>query len=190
MSMSTGPLRGELSDTTRRIAWIVFLTLASLAFSRVFACAAPFVALATLAALNVRRPDAYILTGLVWLANQAVGFGLLHYPPTANSFGWGIAIGIAALLAIHTVISLGPRPWRTGPVPGAAIGFLAAFVVYEAALYAATFVLPSSAAAFSLATIWYVLEVNVGALAVLLALSLGARALGLTQPVLAAAGRR
>jgi hypothetical protein len=88
------------------------------------------------------------------------------------------------------VITLGSRLWRTGPVLGAAIGFLAAFVVYEAALYVAAFVLPSSDAAFSLATIWYVLEVNVGALAVLLALSLGARALGLTQPVLATVSRR
>ena len=66
-------LLDDLPDTTRRIAWIVFLTGASLAFSYVFACAAPFAALATLAALNLRRPDAFILTGLVWLANQAVG---------------------------------------------------------------------------------------------------------------------
>lgn len=155
--MSTRPLLGDLPDTTRRIAWIMFLTVASLAFSRVFASAAPFAALATLAALDVRRPDAYILTGLVWLANQAAGFGLLHYPRT---------------------------------VVGAAIGFLAAFVVYEAALYAAAFVLPSGGAAFSLATIGYVLEVNAGALALLVALSLGAGAIGLAQPVPVAASRR
>jgi hypothetical protein len=33
----------------------------------------------------------------VWLANQAIGFGLLHYPWTASSFGWGVTIGVAAL---------------------------------------------------------------------------------------------
>jgi hypothetical protein len=190
VSMSKRPLLGELPDTTRRIVWIVFLTVASRAFSRVFACAAPFAALATLAALNVRRPDAYILTVLVWLANQAVGYGLLNYPRTSDSVAWGIAIGIAALLATHTVIALGPRPLRSGPIGGAAVGFLAAFVVYEVALYAAAFVLPSSDAAFSLATILYVLKVNVAGLAVLVALSFGARAIGLARPVPIAADRQ
>lgn len=187
--MSTDRLLRDVPDTTRRIAWVVFLTLASLAFSYVFACAAPFVAIATLAALNVRRQDAYLLTLLVWLANQAVGYGLLNYPRTPDSFGWGLAIGIAALLATRTVIALGPQPLRTGPVFGTAIGFAAAFAVYEAALYAAGFVLGSSDTAFSLATIWYVAKVNLMAMAGLVVLSLGAGAIGLTQPVTTAAGR-
>ena len=45
----------------------------SIGFSLVFACATPFVALVTLAALTMSRRDAFIVTGAVWLANQAVG---------------------------------------------------------------------------------------------------------------------
>jgi hypothetical protein len=183
-------LLSDLPDTTRRIAWIVFLTMASIAFTLVFACAAPFVALATLAALNLRRTDALILTALVWLANQAVGFGILNYPRTVDSFGWGIALGIAALLATGTVASLRARPLRTGPVFGAALGFVAAFAVNQLALYGASFVLGGSETAFSPSIIWYVLQVNGLALAGLLVLSLGAGAIGLTQPLSAAASRR
>lgn len=186
----TPPLHlAEAASPARRVAWVVFLTLASLAFSYVFACAAPFAALATLAALNLRRQDAYILTVLVWLANQAVGYGLLHYPHSFDSYAWGAAIGIAALLATHTVISVGPRPLRTGPVFGPAIGFLAAFAVYELALYAAGLVLGSSDTAFSAPIIWYVLKINIFALAGLVVLSLGAGAIGLTQPVSMPANR-
>ena len=182
-------LLSDLPDTTRRIAWIVFLTLASLAFSYVFACAAPFAALATLAAFNLRRPEAFILTALVWLANQAVGFGVLNYPRTFDSFAWGAVLGVAALLATWTVTSLGARPLRTGPVLGAAIGFAAAFVVYELALYAASFLLGGSETAFTPAIVWYVLEVNVAALAGLVVLSLAAGVIGLVEPLPTAAGR-
>jgi hypothetical protein len=181
--MSKRLLLSDVPDTTRRIAWIVFLTLASLAFSLVFACAAPFAALATLAALNLRRPDAFILTALAWLANQAVGYGILGYPRTVDSFAWGVALGVAALLATWTVASLGPRPLPTGPVFGVAIGFLAAFAVYELALYAASFVLGGSEAAFSLSVVGYVFQVNAAALLGLVVLSLGAGAIGLTQPM-------
>jgi hypothetical protein len=187
--MTKPQLPSDMSGTTRRIAWIVLLTLASLAFSYVFACAAPFVALATLAALNVQRRDAYVLTVLVWLANQAVGYGLLNYPRTPDSFAWGIAIGIAALLATRTVVALGPRPWQTGPVFGPALGFVGAFAAYELALYAASLVLGGSETAFTLSIVWYVLKVNVMALAGLVVLSLGAGAIGLTQPVPTVAGR-
>jgi hypothetical protein len=187
--MSKRPF-SDLSETTRRIAWIVFLTVASLVFSLVFACAAPFVALATLAALNLRRADALILTGLVWLANQAVGYGILNYPRTADSVGWGLALGVAALLATWTVASLGSRPLRTGPVLGTAIGFAAAFAVNQLALYGASFVLGGSETAFSPSILWYVLQVNGLALAGLLVLSLAAGAIGLTQPLPAAASRR
>lgn len=181
--MSESRLLDSVPDTTKRIAWIVFLTLASLGFSYIFACAAPFAALATLAALNVRRSDAYGLVVLVWLANQAVGYGLLHYPQTWDSYGWGFAIGLAALLATQAVLLLGPHPRRMGTVLGTLVGFLAAFAVYELALYAASFLLPSSDAAFSLPIVWYIFKVNAAALAGLVALSLAAGAIGMTSSV-------
>jgi hypothetical protein len=77
----------------RRVGWIALLTIAAVAGSFIFACATPFPALATLAALHLHRRDAFILAGFVWIANQTIGCGFLHYPHTRDSFAWGIAIG-------------------------------------------------------------------------------------------------
>jgi hypothetical protein len=86
------------ADVARRWAWIALLGGASIGFSLIFACATPFVALVTLAALNMDRRDAFIVTGAVWLANQAVGYGVLDYPRTFDSYAWGGGIGVAVLL--------------------------------------------------------------------------------------------
>jgi hypothetical protein len=170
-----------LSETTRRTIWIVFLTAASVAFSLVFACATPFAALATMAALNVKRRDAYVLMIAVWLANQLVGYGVLNYPRTLDSFAWGAAIGIAALLATAAAVAIGSR--MTGPAVRVAAGFLAAFAVYQGVLYLASLVLGGTDTGFTLHVIWYVAEVNLFALAGLVVLSLGAGAIGLTRPM-------
>jgi hypothetical protein len=88
-----------LSTGWRRPLWIALLAAASVAFTLGFACAAPLAAFAAIAALSMPRKDALLLIGLVWLANQAVGFSVLHYPWTADCFAWGIGLGIVALLA-------------------------------------------------------------------------------------------
>ena len=72
--------------------WLTFMLAASLTFSVGFACAAPLAALAALAALTLDRKHAILFTGVVWLANQACGYSLLHYPVTANSLAWGAAL--------------------------------------------------------------------------------------------------
>ena len=41
-------------------------------FSFALACATPFAALATLAALNTPRRDLFALVGVAWLANQII----------------------------------------------------------------------------------------------------------------------
>ncbi|MGZ5912989.1 MAG: hypothetical protein ACXWLB_24165, partial [Reyranella sp.] len=64
------------TDVARRWAWVGLLGTASFGFSLVFACATPFVALVTLAALTMSRRDAFIVAGAVWLANQLVGYGI------------------------------------------------------------------------------------------------------------------
>lgn len=130
--------------------------LASLAL----ACAMPFVALAALAALTGSRREAILVTVGAWLANQLVGYGLLAYPQTWDSFGWGAALGIAAVAATLTAgavaAMLASRPRWLGWL-GA---FVAAFVVFEGLLLAATAVLPSGGEAFSPATVLYILQVN------------------------------
>jgi hypothetical protein len=170
------------TDTLRRIAWIALIAAASVGASLVFACATPFAALATLGAINLRRHHAFALAVIVWLVNQTIGYGVLGYPRTFDSFAWGGAIGAAALLATWAALAVGPRPMRTGPVFAAVIAFGAAFVCYELALYLTSFMLPSGDSAFSLRIVWYILEVNVIAFAGLIALCFGASAIGLAQP--------
>jgi hypothetical protein len=167
------------TDAARRWAWIGLLGGASIGFSLVFACATPFVALVTLAALTMTRRDALIVAGAVWLANQAVGYGILDYPRTFDSYAWGVAIGLAALLALLAARAIGEQFERRGPIVTTGICFLSAFAVYELALYAASFWLSSSDAAFSWATVGYFLQVNALGFAGLIVLKLVAASVGL-----------
>ncbi len=78
--------------------WVLILTLSSIAFSYAFACATPFAALGALAATRMRLGTGLALMVGAWGANQFIGFFILGYPHTWDSFGWGAAIGAAALL--------------------------------------------------------------------------------------------
>jgi hypothetical protein len=179
------------TDVARRWAWIGLLGGASIGFSLVFACATPFVALVTLAALTMSRRDAFIVTGAVWLANQAVGYGILDYPRTFDSYAWGVAIGLAVLLALVTARAVSEQFGRRGPIVATAIAFLSAFAVHELALYAASFWLSSSDTAFSGPIVGYILQVNALGLVGLVIVRLGASAVGLeTRPSAHAASTR
>jgi hypothetical protein len=166
----------------RRAGWIAALSIAAVAGSLLFACTTPFAALATFAALYMQRRDAFMVTGITWLANQLVGFGFLHYPHTWTTAAWGIAIGVSALVAtalaagINSVLR--PYGWLA-TVPAA---FAAAFAGCEIALYMATAVLPSGSGAFSLAVVLYILKVNAVALGGLFVLEYAAARLGLALP--------
>jgi hypothetical protein len=166
------------ADVARRWAWIGLLGGASIGFSLVFACATPFVALVTLAALNMSRRDAFIVTGAVWLANQAVGYGILDYPRTVDSYAWGVAIGIAVLLALLAARTVARQFERNGPFVATATVFLSGFAAYELALYAASFWLPSDSA-FSWPVVGYVLKVNLLGLGSLIIVRLVATTVGL-----------
>jgi hypothetical protein len=145
----------------RRAGWIAALTFAAVAGSLVFACATPFAALAAFAALHMNRRDAFIVIGLTWVANQTVGYGFLHYPRTWDSFAWGIAIGVSAMIATALVAEAGKALRSLGWALGTLTSFAVAFAGYETGLYAATAVLPSDTSAFSLAVVLYILKVNV-----------------------------
>jgi len=189
--MSPPPIGGlaAIPEETRRWLWIGGLTLASALFRLALACATPFAALAPLAALHMRQRDAVSLIGAAWLANQIVGYGILHYPRTVDSFGWGIAIGAAAVLGLAVARGLARRVRRGGSVVLTATAFIGAFIAYEAALYLASYVLPGSDDAFSRPIIRWLLEINGLAMAGLLALHRLAVTIGLVarRPIGAAA---
>jgi hypothetical protein len=164
-----------------RWAWIGLLGGSSIGFSLVFACATPFVALVTLAAINMNRRDAFLVTVSVWLANQAVGYGILGYPRTPDSFAWGAAIGVAALLALLAARSVCHQLVQRHAIVTTAAAFAIAFVVYELTLYVSAFWLPSSEAAFSWPIVLYILQVNAIALGALFVLCYVASLLGLPR---------
>jgi len=154
----------------RRWLWILLLTAASVFVTLGLACATPFAALATLAALHMSRRDGLALIGIAWLADQVVGYGLLGYPRTANSVAWGVILGMGAFAALLAAQALADRLRDRGAVPAGGLAFVGAFVAYEAVLAAATAVLASGAEAFSLPIVGWVLRVNLLSLAGLLIL--------------------
>jgi len=120
-----------------RPVWLGLLVLISAAITIVFTCVTPFAAFAVIAALTVPRRDTVMLAVALWLTNQALGFGLLHYPWTVSTLAWGVALGVAAVAA--TLAALWTHR-RLGSLPSPArsvAAFLVAFVLYQLTLYAA-----------------------------------------------------
>lgn len=144
----------------RRPVWVASLVAASILFSLGFACAVPFAAFAAVAALTMTRRDALLLVGLVWFANQAVGFGVLHYPWTAETLAWGaglLAVALLATLAAEIgVTRLGRLP-RLGLAP---IAFLSAFATYEGLLFLASVAVQGGDEAYDLSIVARIFAIN------------------------------
>src|SRR5262249_2146204 len=68
----------------KRPFWLALLVAASVALTIGLKCATPLAAFGAAAACTLSRRDAYLLAGMVWLVNQAIGFAFLHYPWTAE----------------------------------------------------------------------------------------------------------
>jgi hypothetical protein len=140
-----------------RALWIALIVITGICLSTVFACVTPFAALATLAALKLGPRDAITIVGLVWLANQAIGYGFLGYPWTWDSGAWGLVIGVSAGLAFLVARGLS----TTRPAPFAvSLPFMGAFAAFELGLYGAGFVLPGSDGAFAASVVWHVFLLN------------------------------
>jgi len=162
--------------------WLALLVAASAAFSFVFACATPFAAFAAAAALTLSRRDALRLTVVVWLANQVLGYAVLKYPWTANSFAWGAVLGAAAVLT--TVAAR----WVTLRLAGRSYGvlalatLLAAFMVYEGVLFAVAVAWLGGTESFTPLIVGRIFSVNVVALIGLSALHRVGVGVGLIGP--------
>lgn len=154
------------SAAIRRILWIGLIAATGLVLSSSFACVTPFAALACLAGLKLDRRDAALVLGIVWIGNQITGFGWLNYPLTADTVGWGLAIGLSTYLAMFAARALA----TSRPAPLAlSLPFIAAFAAFEFGLYAAGVVLPGSEAAFSALIVRQVFIVNAAAFCGLMA---------------------
>lgn len=140
------------------IAWVVIIAGASVALSLLLACVTPFVALAAVSAVVLPRRMAVMAVLIAWLANQMVGYFVLGYPQTWDSYAWGLAIGIAAFASLAAALGV---LRLSADLPATMAGaFLAGFVAYEGLLFAATSVLPSGDDAFSPSVVANVLLIN------------------------------
>ena len=72
--------------------WPAILALAAVGGSLALTCVAPFAAFAVATAGTLRLRSALGTMAVIWLANQAVGFGALGYPWTLNTVLWGLAM--------------------------------------------------------------------------------------------------
>ena len=155
----------------RRALWLGLLVAAGVGFTLVLACAMPFAALGTVAALTLPRREGLLLTGATWLANQIVGFVVLHYPWTADTLAWGLALGLVAVLTTLSAQALTRRLDGHGVIVAALAGFTVAFVVYEGALFLIAATLLGGTEDFMPSIVGYIFEINLAACAGLLLLS-------------------
>ncbi len=163
----------------RHHLWLALLVAASVAFSLGFACAAPFAAFAAAAALTLSRWNALLLIGAVWLANQIVGYAVLGYPWTANSLAWGIALGFVAVLATLAARGAALRFEGADRVVVPLATFLAAFAVYEGALFAVAVAMLGGTEDFAPAILGRIFAINAVAMVGLFVLNRVAVAVGL-----------
>jgi hypothetical protein len=121
--------------------WILILTLAVIGGTFALSCVTPFAALAVALGGTVGLRASLRNMAVVWFANQVVGFGFYHFPRTANTFLWGMAIGGAALVTtvVASVVmkyaSSRAAPLRLG------VALLLSFGVYEMTLLGAAVLL-------------------------------------------------
>ncbi|WP_442755232.1 hypothetical protein ACNHKD_00775 [Methylocystis sp. JAN1] len=130
---------------------------ASVLFTLGFACALPLAAFAAIAAMSFDRRQALAAIGAVWFANQAWGFAMMHYPMDGETFAWGGALGIIALLSCEAA---GAATRRLSGAVGVCLSFLAAFAAYEGSLIAIDLATGQSADDFAAATIMRIFLIN------------------------------
>src|SRR5262245_13319685 len=167
----------------RHQLWLVLLVLATVGFSLVFACAVPFAGLGVAAALTLSRRDALGVTLAVWLANQLVGYLILDYPRTVNSFAWGAVLGVTVLLTTLVARWTVRRLQAAGPVVSGLVALLAVFTFFEVVLLAVAIAGLGGTSTFAPALVGRILGVNVIALAGLSLLNRIGAAVGVRDSV-------
>ena len=160
--MAPAPMRSPSSSEASwlRPLWIAALIAAISVLTTIFACITPFAAFGVIAATAVSHRRALWLTAALWLANQAAGFGVLHYPWTVTTVAWGVAIGAAAVLGTLTASTALRRLLSLAAPLRVLAAFVAAFAAYELTLYAVALGVLGGTGAFSPLIVGQVLIVN------------------------------
>ncbi len=125
--------------------WIVLLTAIG-SLSSVIYAHAPLVAFGAIAGTTLRPKRAFGAAITIWLANQLYGFGLRHYPQTAESMIWGLVMGLGTVM-VTAIAALRPtfsQMTRKGHGIWVAIALLTGFVVFEGLVLSLGFLLTGS----------------------------------------------
>jgi hypothetical protein len=160
-----------LRPTSRaNFTWMLILTMAVIGATLTLSCVTPFAALAVALAGTVGLRASLRIVTVVWLANQIVGFVFFHFPHTANTFLWGIAISGAALVTtiVASVVMKYASGWATPLRLGLAV--LVAFGIYEMSLLRAA-VLLGGLATFRPAIVGQLAFINIISLGGMVALN-------------------
>jgi len=179
----TAAAPGLATTQTGSAVWIALIAGLTVIGSFIFACAAPLAAVAALAALKFERGEGLALVVVSWFINQAVGFVLLSYPHTADSYAWGAAIGVAAVLG-YLAADAATRFSMPAPLAWI-VSFAVAFIVYQIGLYAAGVAFAYEGNAFSADIVTEVLVINTIAYAGFIVLHLASVALTSARPAVA-----
>lgn len=127
--------RQSFSEKSEDI-WAGTVATAAILGSWIFACITPFSAIGVMLAATLSPRKAMAWMGGVWLANQLVGYLILDYPQTANSFAHGGSLLVASMAGLFVAIEV--LKWRKDEtLVSLGLAFAAAFVAYEALLYVA-----------------------------------------------------
>ncbi len=127
-------MQKSMSVLTRPL-WFATLLVAGIGTSLGFACAVPLAALAALGTLTLGRGTALALVVVVVAANQAVGFGLLHYPHDPVTIAWGGAFLLVGVLAVFAADFIETRGAALPQAALYALAFVAAFTAYEGGFF-------------------------------------------------------
>jgi hypothetical protein len=161
--MTTDPIPMSGRETSAAVA---LLAASSVALTLGFACALPLAAFATISALVFQPRAAAGAVITVWLMNQIVGFSFLHYPTDPSTIAWGFALGAIALLSLGAAFLVLSR---VGGLVGILASFLAAFIVYEGAIYIVCIVSGTGVGSFAAPIVTRIFLINVASFGGLLA---------------------
>ena len=160
-------LRNEIAP---RLAWIAILVSASLTLSSILACAMPFAAVAAVAAISLKRVDAFAVVIAAWFVNQSVGFALLGYPADATTLAWGVALGLSAVVAVIAAIEAVRLVWNWPTPLAATVVFATALVAQQLTTFSASMVLESHPSAFAPDVLGWIAATNIICFLALLAI--------------------
>lgn len=162
----------------RRLLWLAALVALSIGLSLGLACAVPLAAFAALAALTMHRGSAVLFVLAIVVANQCVGFALLHYPFGLATLAWAAAFGFVGALAVVAAGWTYRAAALAHPILAYASAFLAAFVAYEGGLFLITLLSSSDFVPYAAPMVLRIFLINAMAFLGLVLASRGAAAIG------------